>query len=268
MASNVTVGAVASSLAMWVHWTLPLAQAWAFTSPECFSVRNINKLSALRLSSCKRVDGSQGLKHFNSLTGNYVLTETKIVLLDRYMCDLYIGIVQQILHNNAQICEYLTSTKNARFWPSTQVIDAASFRNSRACKKASWGSCTFGELSSSANGKKFGKKLQYYKAFVESGQWWLPIPVKLLKCEIVWALWKLPWSLCEFASFEGAVWFLVLSKLWAERNINSTSLNTQVENLLVLHVFSQSLGNKEELIWVTNHIAYCDIWRSYHYPEV
>jgi hypothetical protein len=28
--------------------------------------------------------------------------------------------------------------------------------------------------------KKVGKKLQYYKAIVEIGQWWLPIPVKLL----------------------------------------------------------------------------------------
>jgi len=46
IASEVTVGAVASSLAMCVRWVLSLAQAQALISPVRFSVRNIREINA------------------------------------------------------------------------------------------------------------------------------------------------------------------------------------------------------------------------------
>ena len=52
--------------------------------------------------------------------------------------------------------------------------------NNHEWQLASWGSCAFNELSSSSNGKKIGKKLQYYKAIGERWLWWQPLLVKLL----------------------------------------------------------------------------------------
>jgi hypothetical protein len=49
-------------------------------------------------------------------------------------------------------------------------------------------------------------------------------------------------------SLKRACNFLFCVNYELKENINSTSLKTQVENLLALHIFSHSLGNKEELI--------------------
>jgi hypothetical protein len=64
IASEVTVGAVASSLAMYCHCVLPFTQAHALTSPDHFSVKNINGVSALGLLVRVRVAGLVGLKQF------------------------------------------------------------------------------------------------------------------------------------------------------------------------------------------------------------
>jgi hypothetical protein len=48
MASEVTVGAVASSLAMCERWVLPLAHTRALILPDLFLVRNMRDVRALQ----------------------------------------------------------------------------------------------------------------------------------------------------------------------------------------------------------------------------
>ncbi len=75
----------------------------------------------------------------NSLPAKSVLAGTKLVLFGGYVLKFYVGIVQWILREMKTWCatiylmtqrtnrRILTSAKKTLFWPSTHVIDAASF---------------------------------------------------------------------------------------------------------------------------------------------
>jgi hypothetical protein len=66
------------------------AQIWLF-----WHQYKINKF--LRTTGAKIGILGPRQERVNSLTGNYVLAGRKIVLFGRYVCDLYVGIVQFIL---------------------------------------------------------------------------------------------------------------------------------------------------------------------------
>ena len=78
-------------------------------------------------------------KCFNSLPPKSLLAGATLVLFGRYVLNFYVGIVQWILCETKTWCTtiylttqhtnwwILTSAKKIKFWPSTHVVDAASF---------------------------------------------------------------------------------------------------------------------------------------------
>jgi hypothetical protein len=78
------------------------------------------------------------LKTINNLTAKSCSAGVKLVLFGRYVLNFYRGIVLWILHETNTWCAtiylatqhtnwwILTSPKKIQFWPSTDVIDAAS----------------------------------------------------------------------------------------------------------------------------------------------
>ncbi len=107
---------------------------------KCFFCRHAGNWSKGYCCEIKEVEiGDNEVFCINSLTAKSILAGEKLVLFGSYLLIFYVGIVHYILREpktwHAKIyfptqCtnwQILTSAKKIRFWPSTHVIDAASF---------------------------------------------------------------------------------------------------------------------------------------------
>ncbi len=112
----------------------------------------------------------------NSFTSKSIPAGTKLVLFGRYVLNFHVGIVQLILCETKTWCakiyctaqrtnfQRLTSAKKVRSWPSTHIINVASFVKIASNSGQAEVIARSTRYQTLWTDKKFSKKLQYYKA--------------------------------------------------------------------------------------------------------